>query len=162
MQSRKRVALVAILSLVLGIGVGTGGALLFSGRLIANVLLEMKRTELAKSSDATGDASTSEAASTAIWALNRHLNLIGELGRIGYPQHELDVEAVIAHARLARIWDSLKNAEKRSEHACLGLEIAHSCDSPGLQKMTSEKDFMVFAHGLDDPAKRPTGYKWGG
>ena len=142
---------------VLGSGVAIGGlgSAAWSGKLVAEALLKMKEMELARSHVGSLEAIKSESLETAIWVLNRHLVLIDEFRDISYPQSELDTDALLTHARLARCWDAAGNDNKRDEHVRIGLELAQSSDRRGFHWIISKEDFMVFANGLDDPTRRP-------
>ena len=153
---KKYAILVAILTL--GVVLGAVGALLYSTKLTARALLDVKSGELYRSYEVATEASKSQPAAVAIWALEQHLKLIDEFRKIGYSRRFLDVQAIIVHARLAKLYEGLGEVDKSRNEVDSALEVAKSSNSPGLAKITSKERLFVFLAGVDDPSKRDSKY----
>jgi hypothetical protein len=145
---------VPVVVLIVGIGIGALGALVYSGRSVAWGVMEIKTGELFDSYEAATLAYQSQSPETAIWALDRHLELIDKFRKFKYPPRFLDTQAILVHARLAKLYDALGKIDEKRDHVRMALDVAQSSISLGLQKITSEEGLFVFLTGVDDPSTR--------
>ena len=116
--------------------------------------MEIKTGELFDSYEAATLAYKSQSPEIAIWALDRHLELIDNFRKFNYPPRFLDTQAILVHARLAKLYDALGKMDEKRDHVRMALDVARSSISLGLQKITSEEGLFVFLTGVDDPSKR--------
>ena len=161
MQRKKRLGTIIafVFILILGIFIGAFGAVLYSGQLIANTISVLTFLELSRSEDAAMDASKLDSPETAIWALERHLDLIAELREVDFPEEGiLDLQEVTAHVRLMRLYDSLGKVDEKRKHISKAVEIAKTSKLFKLMPIDSEEDLNVFLNGLDNPSQRDETY----
>jgi hypothetical protein len=136
---KPRIFIVPVVVLIVGIGIGALGALVYSGHSVALTVMEIKTGELFDSYEAAILAYKSQSPEIAIWALDRHLELIDNFRKFKYPPRSLDTQAILVHARLAKLYDALGKMDEKRDHVRMALDVARSSISLGLQKITSER-----------------------
>lgn len=149
----KKRALLLIVVLVTGISIGAACAVIWAGRIMADTVYEMKAMELSRSFSDCKDVNETQHAKTAIWVLENHLELIDEFRTFDFPKDELDFQAMVTHARLAREWTKLGESDEAHKHVTRGLQLTVLSDNLAIRNIESEEDFQDFASGIDDPSK---------
>jgi hypothetical protein len=132
-----------------GLLLGAGGGIAYSGWLMANTLLMLKRTELCKSSEIAFGAYKSQTPETGAWALEQHLKLVENDRELGIPKYELDCGAFLAHARLAKLFDSLGKRNETKDHVRCALDLAGPAGFPAI---SSEQALWDELRTFDDRA----------
>jgi hypothetical protein len=151
LNMKARTILVPVFFLVLGGGIGIVAGILYATHTTATVMLALKQEELRRSYDAALNACKTQSPETAVWASDQLLMLIQDFRKIGYSNRTLTTQEIIAHARLAKLWEVNGQIDKKDEQVHLALELAKSSNSPGLEEITSEKLLFVF---LENAEKR--------
>jgi hypothetical protein len=120
---------------------------------MADAVYEMKAMELSRSFSDCKDVNETPHAETAIWVLESHLDLVDEFRTFDFPKDELDFQAMVTHARLAREWTKLGELDEVNKHVTRGLQLTAMSDNLAIRNIESEEDFLDFASGIDDPSK---------
>ena len=122
----KRVYTLAAFVFLLGATTGTVLTYIYMGHVIANALFLLKAGDILRSEESSIDAYFNRDAEIAIWALEEHVATLHKSLSEGYPEDELVLDFILAHARLAKTWGTIGNQDRESENVEEALNWASS------------------------------------
>ena len=142
--------ILCVIAFLIGAMLGALGAFAYSGKMIAESVVLLKTLELRKSADPALEAYKHEKPKVGIWALSQHLKLIDELNEIEYPSRwELDTHAIITHARLAKLHDTLNLPKGKARHTHEAIALAKGSGLEAFEHVTSEKSLWELLETFD-------------
>jgi hypothetical protein len=129
--------------LSVGLLSGWTAAYIYSGKMMAETLLLLKTIELHRSDVESFEAYKRQDPEVAIWALDRHFRILGELEADGYPSGELQRQSFVTNARLAKLWSSMGVAQKEAHHVNESLTVAEELGPPFAEVTSTVELFKV-------------------
>ena len=149
---KKKLVIVAIISLVLGGIIGGIAGSLYTTRTFARVLLLLKQGEIFKTHDEAWQAYSSGSPQIAEWELNQAVAVITDARGYGYPDtNELNFLEFEAEARLALVNRDLHNQEGFTQHMLKAQALAKRI--PKFTSLQTEEQVVDFIT-MSDEVKR--------
>jgi tetratricopeptide (TPR) repeat protein len=150
----KKIGLV-ILYLVIGCVLGGTLSMAYLGHNLATGMFMLQEKEIFKIGEAAEEAYYNEPNEVAVWALENYVKILNELKKERAPAKTKnpyfilspDIDSVLAHARLGKLYKQMGNAEKSSHH--FEQAISYSKYTP-LKSINTEEDCLRI---LDDLGK---------
>jgi len=124
---KMKIVFAALSSAIVAMVVTGLASYVYHGKVFAEILLLQKTLELHQSEEKSFEAYENEQPEIGVWALENHLEFIQELDDIDYPKEkELQLNSMLTHARLGRLWSKLGDTEKESREVQESLRIAEA------------------------------------
>jgi hypothetical protein len=123
----RRQCLIAIGCFLLGLVLGVGGGMTYSGKSIAGALALLKEIELTQSGDRAFEAYQRESRPVAIYALTQHLKTLEGIQDIGsespafLTRLHVYPDTAFTHARLAKLYEADGQTQLAGKHAAAAL-----------------------------------------
>ena len=158
---KKKFAIVAIISLLLGGIIGGIAGSLYTTRTFARVLLLLKQGEIYKTQDEAWQAYSSGTPQIAEWELNQAVAVITDARGYGYPDtNELNLLEFEAEARLALVNRDIQNQEEFTQHMLRAQILAKQI--PRFTSLQTEEQVVDFIAKWDEAQKASEGIEQAG
>ena len=134
---------IAVVYILIGIIIGSFGTMSWVGIKMAKTLLFLKEVELGKSGSMAWEGYNSGNSSIAIWALQQHLKNLDEYSELDWPYKSvMEIEIIITHARLAKLYKDSGQTEEKNIHLREALAISQSSDNTTFNSLTNEQSLF--------------------
>ena len=152
-MAKKTIAF-TITGLVIGIGLGSIGSMVYLGHKVATVMFMLHETELVRNEDSAIQAYLNESPEVGIWALENYINSINQVIKEREIEDNQHVFFIVkptitlryAHVRLALLYEKTGNDLKRKENLGKAFEY---CDSMKIERELLEERLIEVVTKFD-------------